>query len=101
MAKASEMTKKELVRVGVHMFQASCYESSSSLDPNGQVWWSGKTCDGGGAYTKHRLNQDTMTPAVVAMAVGHREFLNRARILKAEFNNAMDDAAMSAYQGRI
>jgi hypothetical protein len=104
MAKAAEMTRKELLEVGVRMFQASCFESSSSRDANGQTWWTGKTCEGGGAYLTyltHRMNQDTMTPAAVAREVEHRGFLSTARVLRAAYELELEDAAMKAYEGRI
>jgi hypothetical protein len=101
MLKSKDMTQKQLIETGVRMFQAACFESSSSRDSNGQTWWTGKTCEGGGAYLVHKMNQDMMLPHLVAEEVENRTYRNRARVLWAEFKNALNDAAMESFKGRI
>lgn len=78
------MTRAELIEAGVGMFQKSCFESSSHKTASGQIWWSGKTCEGGGAYCCHRMNQDTMTPVAVAFEVGHRTAVLAIKGIRAE-----------------
>jgi hypothetical protein len=91
------MNRKQLIETGVKMFQSSCFESSASKDKNGQIWWSGKTCEGGGAYIKHRMNQDTMTPVAVAFEVGHVRAVAEIKRIRAKAEEEANRAAASFY----
>jgi len=89
------MNRKRLIESGVRMFQSSCFEYSFDKDRNGQTWWIGKTCEGGGAYSEHRMNQDHMTPIAVAFAVGHVGAMAEIKRIRAK---AEDEANAAAYQ---
>lgn len=65
------MNQKDLIKKGVEMFQQSCFESSRRRNGHGNWWWTGNTCEGGGAYLTHNMDQNTMTPVAVAFEVGH------------------------------
>jgi hypothetical protein len=80
------------------MFQSSCFESSESKDENGQTWWTGKTCEGGGSYALHRMNQDTMTPSAVAFVVGHRDAILAIKRIRAKAEEEAHLAAEKAYR---
>jgi hypothetical protein len=89
------MNRKQLIEAGVRMFQSSCFEYSFAKNKNGQTWWSGKTCEGGGAYSWHTMNQDHMTPVAVAFEVGHVRAMAEIKRIRAK---AEDEANAAAYQ---
>tara|TARA_R110000772_G_scaffold266171_1_gene388285 strand:+ start:4517 stop:4819 length:303 start_codon:yes stop_codon:yes gene_type:complete len=93
------MTNPELIQHGIAMFKQSCYETSCTKTPNGGItWWNGRTCEGGGSYATHRMNQDTMTPVRVAFEVGHRSAIHEVRRLQAECLNQQQLAVIEIYK---
>ena len=91
------MKRADLIRAGVAMFKESCFECSTAKDGNGQRHWSGKTCDGGGSYITHRMNQDTMTPVAVAHQVGHVMAIRKIREIRAAAEEKANIAAALFY----
>lgn len=89
--------REELIEAGIFMFKKSCFQYSSEKDANGQTWWSGRTCDGGGAYITHRMNQDKMTPVAVAFEVGHIGAMKEVKDIRHEVDKLEQVAAMRAY----
>lgn len=91
------MTQTELIEAGIGMFNQSCHDVTTSIDKNGQRWWHGKTCEGGGAYITHTMNQDLMTPTAVAFECDHHGAKESIRQLREKFKEDCDLAAMKAY----
>ena len=89
------MNRKELITKGVQMFKASCYNVKCTLDRNGTRWWTGRTCESGGAYIEHRMNEDTMTPVSVAFEVGHVGTINAIKDIR---RKAEEDANRAAIE---
>ena len=95
---AEELTQAQLIKIGVRIFQKACFESSRRQHGNGNWWWHGKTCEGGGAYLVHNLPQDKMTPSYVAQQVQHRGYLREERRLRAQHKLDFENAALKAYK---
>lgn len=58
---------EDLIQMGIAMFKKACSgDAKAIVQPGKPTLWSGKQCAGGGAYIEHTMNEDTMTPAMVA-----------------------------------
>jgi len=64
------MNPDPMIEAGVELFKKLCYDTSESTDGSGVIWLNGKHCEGGGSYTKVRINRQSATPLRVIDAIG-------------------------------
>lgn len=67
------------IQRGIALFKLKTYDVVSSKDKHGQTWWHGSTCEGGGAYLRHKLSEDRMTPRHVASELNLKSLLGPAQ----------------------
>ena len=91
-----DLTRKELIEAGVKIFQSSCHDVKMTMK-QGIRWWHGRTCEGGGWYVKHKMNQDLMTPEAVAYKVGHKMAISEMKEIMAKAKNECNLAVMKYY----
>jgi hypothetical protein len=68
-----------LIQLGISVFKKACSDARSTKTPSGQTVWSGRTCEGGGAYMPHSMNEDAMTPKAVAIECDLRSITRPAK----------------------
>ena len=64
---------------------------------NGNRYWHGKTCEGGGAYLVHKMNQDLMTPENVVYRVGHNMAIHKMKQIMKDAEYQCNIAAMKHF----
>ncbi len=57
---------EEEIQLGIRLFQKVCFDAKQTVTPGKPTVWSGHQCAGGGWTTKHKMNEDSMTPVNVA-----------------------------------
>jgi hypothetical protein len=57
---------EDLIQLGIAMFKKACSDARSTKTPGGLTVWSGSSCKGGGWSEKLSMNEDAMTPKMVA-----------------------------------
>lgn len=67
---------EEEIQLGIAIFNKACSDATCSKNDNGQMIWSGTTCEGGGWKLQHKINEDAMTPYHVATHLGLRSILD-------------------------
>lgn len=67
------------IQLGVALFNKVCHDCTVALNKDGQKVWSGSTCESGGSYIRHKLNEDLMTPAFVASSLGIKSIIRPAK----------------------
>lgn len=77
--KAMPRHNEELIQLGIALFKKVCSDAVSTKNPQGQVVWSGTQCEGGGWTSKHKMNEDGMTPAAVCRELELNSILKPAR----------------------
>jgi hypothetical protein len=83
---------EDVIQLGVALFRRCCSDAKATVCPGEPTVWSGSTCEGGGWTTRHRMNEDAMTPWAVAKELGLRSILDPA---KAAYEAAVIRKAMS------
>lgn len=78
---------EEEIQLGIRLFQRVCDNARQTVTPGKPTTWSGNSCEGGGWTIKHKMNEDSMTPANVVRELDLKSILKPA-------NSAYDAAIL-------
>lgn len=67
------------IQLGITLFKRVCDDARPTKTPQGQTVWSGTQCEGGGCTSKHKMNEDAMTPVAVCAELELNSILKPAR----------------------
>jgi hypothetical protein len=56
---------EEEIQLGIRLFKRICDDAKQTVTPGKPTAWSGHSCAGGGWKIRHKMNEDSMTPANV------------------------------------
>ena len=85
---------EEEIQLGIRLFQRVCSNAKQTITRGKPTVWSGTTCEGGGWSLRHKMNEDSMTPANVARELELKLILKPA-------NDAYNAALLKGVKKRL
>ena len=75
---------EEEIQLGIRLFQKLCDDAKQTITPGKPTVWSGHSCAGGGWRTRHKMNEDSMTPVNVVRELELNSILKDANAAYAD-----------------
>lgn len=75
---------EDQIQLGIALFRKVCDDAKAVKTPEGQTVWSGTQCEGGGWTSKHKMNEDAMTPVAVCRELELNSILKPANAAYSE-----------------
>ena len=69
---------EEEIQIGIRLFKRSCDDAKQTVTSGKPTTWSGHSCAGGGWKIRHKMNEDSMTPANVVRELDLKSILQDA-----------------------